>query len=512
MSDGCMMEGISSEACSLAGHLGLGKLIALYDDNRITIDGATDLTFTEDVGKRFEAYGWQVLTVDDGDTDLEAISAALDKARAQTDRPTLIRVRTTIGFGSPAKAGTSDCHGAPLGPEEVAATRKMLGWNHDPFVVPDDVAAHMGTSVERGARLEPEWDDVFAKYKEKYPAEATAFKNLVSGDLPEGWTNGLPSLGPNDKKNATRGHSGKCLNALADPISGLIGGSADLALSNKTLIADSGDFAKGAYHNRNLRFGVREHAMGAICNGLALHGSGLVPYCATFLVFADYMRNAIRMSALCGAGVIYIMTHDSIAVGEDGPTHQPVEQVASLRTIPDLVVIRPADGNETSGAYVAAVSDRNRPALLALSRQSVPNLDGSSAEAVSRGAYIIANCKGQPDLILMGTGAELFLCVEAGKVLNGEGIPTRVVSMPSWELFDEQDEAYRESILPAAVTRRLAVEAGVSFGWQRYTGSYGYVIGIDTFGTSAPGNICLEKCGFTTDNVLKEAKKLLSRS
>ncbi len=511
MGDGCMMEGISSEACSLAGHLGLGKLIALYDDNRITIDGDTDLTFTEDVGKRFEAYGWQVLTVDDGDSDLDAISTALDDARTQTDKPTLIEVRTTIGFGSPAKAGTSDCHGAPLGPEEVAATRKMLGWNHDPFVVPDDVAAHMGTSIERGARLEPEWDDVFAKYKTKYPTDATAFENLISGDLPEDWANDLPSYGPNDKKNATRGHSGKCINALADSISGLIGGSADLAPSNKTIISGSGNFARGAYHNRNLRFGVREHAMGAICNGLALHGSGLVPYCATFLVFADYMRNAIRMSALCGARVIYIMTHDSIAVGEDGPTHQPVEQVASLRTIPDLVVIRPADGNETSGAYMAAVSDRNRPTLLALSRQSVPNLDGSSAEAVSRGAYIIANCKGQPDLILMGTGAELSLCVEAGKVLDGEGIPTRVVSIPSWELFDEQDEVYRESILPAAVTRRLAVEAGVSFGWLRYTGSHGSVIGVDRFGSSAPGNTCLEKFGFTTDNVLKEAKKLLSR-
>ncbi len=511
MGDGCMMEGISSEACSLAGHLGLGKLIALYDDNRITIDGATDLTFTEDVGKRFEAYGWQVLTVADGDTDLDAISAALDTARAQTDKPTLIRIRTTIGFGSPAKAGTSDCHGAPLGPEEVAATRKMLGWDHDPFVVPDDVAAHMSTAVERGARLEPEWDDVFAIYKKKYPTEATAFENLVSGDLPEGWTSELPSLGPNDKKNATRGHSGQCLNALADPIAGLIGGSADLSPSNKTLISDSGDFARGAYHNRNLRFGVREHAMGAICNGLALHGSGLVPYCATFLAFADYMRNAIRMSALCGARVIYIMTHDSIAVGEDGPTHQPVEHVASLRMIPDLVVIRPADGNETSGAYMAAVSDRSRPTLMALSRQGVPNLDGSSAQAVSRGAYVITNCKGQPDLILIGTGAELSLCVEAGKVLNGEGIPTRVVSMPSWELFDEQDEAYRESILPAAVTRRLAVEAGVSFGWRRYTGSFGSMIGVDKFGTSAPGNTCLEKFGFTTDNVLKEARKLLSR-
>ncbi|HEY9674595.1 MAG TPA: transketolase [Waterburya sp.] len=511
LGDGCNMEGVSGEACSLAGHLGLGKLIALYDDNHISIDGSTDVSFTEDVAKRFEAYGWHVQHVEDGNNDLEAIAKAIEAAKAVTDKPSMIKVTTTIGYGSPNKSNTADVHGAALGKDEVKATRENLGWEYPEFEVPEDALKHWRKAVERGANLETEWNQALADYKAKYPEEAAEFERFASGKLPEGWEKALPTYKPEDKALATRKTSEMTLNALAPVLPELVGGSADLTHSNYTLLKGFGDFQKGQYANRNLRFGVREHGMGSICNGIALHGSGLIPYCATFLVFADYMRAAIRLSALSQAGVIYVMTHDSIALGEDGPTHQPVETLASLRAIPNLLVIRPADGNETSGAYKVAIqaASDNRPTLMAFSRQNLPQLAGSSIDHVAKGAYILSDSEGTPDLILIGTGGETYLCVEAAEKLRAEGKNVRVVSMPCWELFDAQDEAYRESVLPKAVTKRLAVEAASSFGWCRYLGNEGAMISIDRFGVSAPGNVALEKFGYTVDNVVAKAKELL---
>ena len=510
LGDGCNMEGVSGEACSLAGHLGLGKLIALYDDNHISIDGSTKLAFTEDVGKRFEAYGWHVQHVPDGNTNLDAIHAAIEAAKAVTDKPSLIKVTTTIGFGSPNKANTHGVHGSALGGDEVKATREHLGWEYEPFVVPQDVLDHFRKAVERGAQAEEEWNKHLINYKAEYGSEAAELERLIAGKLPEDWEKSLPTYTPEDKGDATRNQSGKTLNALAGVLPELIGGSADLAPSNMTLLKSSGDFQKGHYENRNLRFGVREHGMGAICNGIALHG-GLIPYGATFLVFADYMRASIRLSALSQAGVIWVMTHDSVQLGEDGPTHQPVETLASLRAIPDLLVIRPADGNETSGSYKVAIEAANnhRPTLLAFSRLAQPNLAGTSIEGVTKGAYTLSDSEGTPDLILIGTGGELQLCVKAAEQLRGEGKKVRVVSMPSWELFDQQDEAYRESVLPKAVTKRLVVEAGSSFGWCRYLGSEGAMISIERFGVSAPGPVALEKFGYTVENVVAQAKALL---
>ncbi|MBW4489099.1 MAG: transketolase [Trichocoleus desertorum ATA4-8-CV12] len=509
LGDGCNMEGVSGEACSLAGHLGLGKLIALYDDNHISIDGSTDVSFTEDVSKRFEAYGWHVLHVADGNHDLDGIAKAIEAAKQVTDKPSFIKVTTTIGYGSPNKANTAGVHGAALGGDEIKLTREKLGWNYEPFEVPQDALNHWRKAVERGAQLEDEWNQVLAQYRTKYAGEAAEFERFVSNKLPDGWEKSLPVYTPEDKAIATRQTSEKTLNAIAPAVPELIGGSADLTHSNLTYIKVSGDFQKGAYENRNLRFGVREHGMGAICNGIALHNSGLIPYCATFLVFADYMRAAIRLSALSQAGVIYVMTHDSIALGEDGPTHQPIETIASLRAIPNLLVMRPADGNETSGAYKVAVEERKRPTLMALSRQALPQLNGSSIEAVAKGAYILSDSEGTPDLILMATGSEVQLCVKAADQLRAEGKNVRVVSMPCWELFDEQDAAYRESVLPKAVTKRLAVEAASSFGWCRYIGTEGDMISVERFGVSAPGNVALEKFGYTVDNVVTRAKALL---
>ena len=509
LGDGCNMEGVASEACSLAGHLGLGKLIALYDDNHISIDGSTDLAFTEDVGKRFEAYGWHVQVVEDGNTDLDAIHKAIEIAKSVTDKPSLIKVRTTIGYGSPNKADSHDAHGSALGAAEVQATRENLGWQYEPFEVPEDAFKHWRKAIDRGAKLEEEWNQLFARYKEQYPEEARTLDRMHEAELPEGWESALPTYTPEDKAEATRVQSGRVLNALAGVIPELLGGSADLAPSNNTLLKSSGDFQKGQYENRNLRFGVREHGMGAICNGLALDGSGLIPYCATFLVFTDYMRGAIRLSALSEAGVIYVMTHDSIQLGEDGPTHQPIEHIASLRAIPDLLVIRPADGNETSGAYKVAIQNRTRPSILAFSRLAQPNLPNTSIEGVTKGAYILSDSDGTPDLILIGTGSETQLCVKAAEQLRGEGKKVRVVSMPCWEIFEEQDQQYRESVLPKSVTKRLSVEAGTSFGWCKYTGSEGASVSIDTFGSSAPGPVLMEKFGFTVDNVVAKAKALL---
>jgi transketolase len=509
LGDGCNMEGVSGEACSLAGHLGLGKLIALYDDNHISIDGSTDISFTEDVAKRFEAYGWHVQHVEDGNTDLDAIAKAIAAAKAVTDRPSFIKVTTTIGYGSPNKQNTAGVHGAALGTDEIKATRENLNWSHGEFEIPQDVLNHMRQAVERGASAQAEWEETLATYRTQYATEAAEFERMLAGKLPPGWADALPIYTPADKALATRKNSEATLNALAPALPELIGGSADLTHSNLTELKISGSFQKGAYENRNLRFGVREHGMGAICNGIALHNSGLIPYCATFLVFADYMRAAIRLSALSEAGVIYVMTHDSIGLGEDGPTHQPVETIASLRAIPNLTVIRPADGNETSGAYKVAVENRKAPTLMAFSRQGLPNLDGSSIDAVAKGAYILSDSEGTPDLILIGTGSEVKLCVEAAEQLRANGTKVRVVSMPSWELFDAQDAAYQESVLPKAVTKRLAVEAGISMGWCRYVGAEGDVISVETFGASAPGGTIMKNFGYTTENVVTRAKALL---
>ncbi len=510
LGDGCNMEGVSGEACSLAGHLGLGKLIALYDDNHISIDGSTDISFTEDVGKRFEAYGWHVLHVEDGNNDLEGIAKAISDAKAVTDQPTLIKVTTTIGYGSPNKGGTAGVHGAALGAEEIKLTKESLDWSYGAFEIPADALSHMRKAVDRGASAQAGWEETLATYRTKYADEAAQFTQMLSDELPAGWADALPTYAPGDKALATRKTSEATLNALAPVLPELIGGSADLTHSNLTELKISGSFQKGAYENRNLRFGVREHGMGAICNGIALHNSGLIPYCATFLVFADYMRAAIRLSALSEAGVIYVMTHDSIGLGEDGPTHQPVETIASLRAIPNLTVIRPADGNETSGAYKVAVASRKAPTLMAFSRQALPQLEGSSIDAVAKGAYVLSDSDGTPDLILIGTGSEVPLCVEAAAALTAEGTKVRVVSMPSWELFDAQDAAYQESVLPKAVTKRLAVEAGITMGWCRYVGGEGDVIGVDQFGASAPGGLVMQKFGFTLENVVARAKALLS--
>jgi len=508
LGDGCNMEGVSGEACSLAGHLGLGKLIALYDDNHISIDGSTDIAFTEDVSKRFEAYGWHVLHVENGNTDLDAIGKAIEAAKAVTDKPTMIKVTTTIGYGSPNMSDTAGVHGSPLGDDEIQLTREALGWNYGSFEVPEDAFSHMRKAVDRGASLQAEWEETLATYRTKYPEEAALFERMLSGQLPENWADALPTYSTDDKAIATRKTSEATLNALAPVVPELIGGSADLTKSNNTFMKVSGDFQKGAYENRNIRFGVREHGMGAICNGIALHNSGLIPYCATFLVFADYMRAAIRLSALSQAGVIYVLTHDSVGLGEDGPTHQPVETIASLRAIPNLNVIRPADGTETSGAYKVAIENRKTPTLMAMSRQNLPQIAGTSVEGVAKGAYIIVDSDGAPDLILIGTGSELELCVAAAEQLTAAGKKVRVVSMPSWELFDAQDAAYQESVFPKSVTKRLAVEAGIGMGWCKYVGAEGDVISIERFGASAPGKTVLEKFGYTVDNVVAKANAL----
>jgi transketolase len=508
MGDGCHQEGVSSEAASLAGHLGLGKLIALYDDNHITIDGNTNVSFTEDVLKRYEAYGWHTIHVQDGNTDLAGIAKAIEEAKAVTDRPSMIKVTTTIGYGSPNKANTAGVHGAALGADEAALTRKNLGWEYGEFEVPQESYDQWRQAIERGAAAEATWNATLADYRAKYPTEAAQFERQLRGELPQGWDANLPSYGADDKGLATRQHSYNCLNAIGPNLPELIGGSADLTHSNLTDIKGEGGFQKGAEANRYLHFGVREHAMGAILNGLAYHGSGLVPYGGTFAVFAGYMVGAMRLSALSELGVIYVLTHDSIGLGEDGPTHQPIETLASLRSIPNMLVIRPGDGNETSGAYKVAVANRHRPTVLFLSRQAMANQANSNADHVAKGGYILEDSNGAPDLILIGTGTELELCTKAAAQLRAEGKNVRVVSMPCVELFEEQDAAYRESVLPAACRKRLVVEASSSFGWHKYTGFEGDTVSIDRFGASAPGPLLMEKFGFTVDNVVAKAKAL----
>lgn len=513
VTDGDLMEGVAAEAASLAGHLRLGKLIYLYDDNRISIEGSTGLAFTEDVGLRFEAYGWQVLTVDDGN-DLAAIDGALAAARAETTRPSLIKVRTVIAFGSPNKAGSADAHGAPLGADEVKLTKEALGWPGDLFfAVPERVRSQYALAAAGGAAARARWRRGLAAYEEAYPDLARQWHEAQDGRLPEGWSDGLPAFTPGDKL-ATRAASGKVLNALAGVLPTLVGGSADLAPSNNTYLSGLGDFQAGEPGGRNLRFGVREHAMGGILNGLAYHG-GIFPFGGTFFVFTDYMRPAIRLAALSGLPVVYVLTHDSVALGEDGPTHQPIEHLASLRAMPGLTVIRPSDANETVVAWRAALERRDGPTALVLTRQNLSVLDRSvlaSAEGLLRGGYVLKDPPGRdPDVILIGTGSEVEIALKAEEALLGHGVAARVVALPSWELFEAQDAAYKEAVLPGHIRTRVAIEAGSSFGWERYVGDEGAVVGIDRFGASAPAAVLYEKFGLTAENAVAHTLALLEK-
>ncbi len=509
--DGDLMEGVAAEAASLAGHLGLGRLICIYDDNRISIEGRTDIAFTEDVGQRFEAYGWHVVKVADGN-DLEALSAALEAARSETRRPSLVMVRTVIAYGSPNKQDTADAHGAPLGPEEVCLAKTCLGCRPDQtFCVSDAVRSHFGVVQEKGAAAESDWLEGFDAYRRAHPDLADQWVNAMSGHLPADWDAEVPTFAPAQGPLATRSASGTVLNAIARRLPTLMGGSADLAPSNKTFLNGEAEFQKETHRGRNIRFGVREHAMGAILNGLYLH-NGIRPYGGTFLVFADYMRPAIRMASLMKLPVIYVLTHDSVAVGEDGPTHQPVEHLAALRAIPNLTVIRPADANETAEAWRAAIRRGDGPTALVLSRQKLPVLDPDAVRGnLRQGGYILADTPGEPDLILIATGAEVHLALAAREALAGRDIAARVVNLPSWELFEKAGADYRRCVLPPAVTARLAIEAGLSMGWERYVGQHGAVIGIDRFGASAPGGTVLARFGFTVDNVVQHALALLGR-
>ena len=510
VTDGDLMEGIASEAASLAGHLRLGKLIYFYDDNEISIDGSTDIAFTEDRGARFKAYGWHVTRVNDP-FDVEAMVNAVDEAKSDP-RPSLIIVKTTIGDGLPTLAGTANAHGAPPGWDEIAQAKANAGWPADEkFYVPEDVRTHFLTKVDEGKDLESDWDKKFAQYKIAYPDLALEFERRMRGELPEGWDSDLPAFPADEKGMATRVASGQALNIFASRIPEIMGGSADLAPSNMTWINDVQDFQADQRGGRNMYFGVREHAMGAVVNGMSVHG-GIIPYAGTFLVFSDYMRGAVRVSALSEYPVIWIFTHDSIGVGEDGPTHQPVEHVASLRIIPDLITIRPADANETLQAWRFALAHR-KPVALVLSRQNLPTIDRevyADAEELIRGAYVLADFgEGEPELILMASGSEVDLILRAAGNLAAEGVNLRVVSFPSWELFSAQDQDYRDSVLPPGIKRRLAVEAGVTFGWHRWVGDRGRVIGIDHFGASAPGPKVMEAFGFTVKHVMDEALSLM---
>jgi transketolase len=510
VSDGDLMEGISSEAGSLAGHLRLGKLVYIYDDNHVTLDGPTSWSFSEDVCRRYEAYGWRVFHVEKGDTDLEAIEDALRTATSQTERPALIRIRTTIGYGSPHKAGTSKAHGSPLGAEEVVLTKKALGWEWtEPFFVPPDALAHFRSAVERGIHAQTEWEERFAAYAKAFPDLAEQWRLERKGDLPPGWDGGLPSWKPGDAL-ATRDASHAAIEAVAARVPWLLGGDADLSESTKTRIEDGGDFNGQTGAGRNVHYGVREHAMASMANGMAYHG-GVRPFVATFFCFSDYMRPAVRLAAINELPVVFVWTHDSIALGEDGPTHQPVEHLMSLRAIPHLAVVRPADATETAAAWRAALEHRGGPVGLVLTRQKLPVLDRASARGdLSRGAYVLAEASGgKPRLILIATGSEVALAVDARKALEAEGIPTRVVSMPCWEFFGKQPVEYRESVLPPDVRARLSIEAGVTLGWHKYVGDKGGSIGLDRFGASAPGEIVLRELGFTVEHVVRYAKDLL---
>ena len=503
VTDGDLMEGVASEAASLAGHLQLGRIIYLYDDNHISIDGSTDLAFTEDRAMRFEAYGWHVQKVEDGN-DVEAIDAAVRAAKADP-RPSIIMCRTTIGFGSPKRQGTSKAHGEPLGDEELNAAKQNLGWPTEPrFFIPDDVLAFYRKAVDQGREREFDWKMKFDAYKRLHPNLGAELTRRLAGQLPDGWDAELPIFPADAKGLATRASSGKIINALAPILPELIGGSADLAPSNNTKIDGSPDFQKVSYDGRNFHFGVREHAMGAVLNGMTLFG-GIIAYGGTFLIFSDYMKPAIRIAAISHIPSIFIFTHDSVGLGEDGPTHQPIEQLAALRAIPNLVTIRPADANEVRETWKVAISRRNGPTVLALTRQAVPTFGDVNAPAVEKGAYVLKDF-GTPQVILMASGSEVSLIMDAAQKLHEEGCGVRVVSFPSWELFEKQDDAYKEFVLPKNIQARLAVEAGASLGWERYARS---IIGIDHYGASAPYKVIFEKFGFTVENVAAKAKELL---
>ena len=512
VSDGDLMEGISHEAASLAAHLGLGKLVYLYDDNGISIEGSTDITFTEDVPARFRAYSWHVQEVDG--YDLKGIEAAVRSAQEEMERPSLIVCHTHIAYGSPNKQDKASAHGEPLGEEEVRLTKEALGWPATAhFLIPDEALAVFRQAVEQGREAEARWRETFERYRAAYPDEAAQLEALWAGKLPEGWTDVLPTSSSESGPMATRQASGAVLNALAPVLPTLVGGSADLAPSNNTLLKGYPDFQQATPAGRNLHFGVREHAMGAILNGLALHG-GVLPYGGTFLVFADYMRPAVRLAAMMHLPVVYVWTHDTVWIGEDGPTHQPIEHLAALRAIPNLTIIRPADANETAGAWRVALERRAGPTGLALTRQKLPVLfetNRDAAKKVARGAYVLVDSSGIPDVILIGAGSEVHLALGARDLLAQKGIAVRVVSMPSWELFDAQPAAYRESVLPPQVTARLAIEAGVTQGWARYVGPAGDVMGLERFGASAPYKVLMEKFGFTAEAVAERALRLLGR-
>ncbi len=529
VSDGDLMEGVASEAASLAGHLRLGKIIYLYDNNHISLAGETSLVFTENVGRRFEAYGWHVQTVENGN-DLEAISRALAAARKENARPSLISVRTHIGFGSPGKQDTFEAHGSPLGPDEVLATKKNLGWPVEPkFFIPEESARRFREAVSRGERAEADWKRILADYAKAYPDLFAMWSRQMSGEIPPEWDREIPDFPADPKGMATRAAGGKVMNAFAPRIPFLMGGSADLNPSTNTVLKNRGNFqapphpeanVQGAeagpwdYSGANVAFGVREHGMGAILNGLGLH-RGVLPFGSTFLIFSDYMRPSIRLAALMKLHVIYVFTHDSIALGEDGPTHQPIEHLACLRAVPGLTVIRPGDANEVAEAWRVAVQHREGPVAIILTRQAVPVIDRkryASAGGLARGAYVLADCTPhEPELLLLATGSEGPLALEAYEKLRGEGVRVRLISMPSWELFERQPEDYRRQVLPPRVTRRLSVEAASPMGWPKYVGLEGTVIGIDHFGASAPGKVVLEKFGFTIDHILDRARTLLEK-
>jgi len=512
VSDGDLMEGVSAEAASLAGHLGLGKLIYLYDANDITLDGPADLAFSENVAKRYEAYGWQVLSVADGDRDIDGIDRALQAAIGDESRPSLIVVRTTIGFGSPNKAGTSEAHGSPLGTAEVALTKQTLGWEaSEPFSVPGDALTHFRGARERGAAAQREWEARMADYEKLHPDLARDWRRALAGEVDEAFVDHLPMWQAGEKE-ATRVAAGKALGVIAEHLPDLVGGDADLSVSTNTRLKAFGSFDARTGEGRNLHFGVREHAMGSIANGMAYHG-GVRPFTATFFAFSDYMRPAVRLAALNELPVIFVWTHDSIGLGEDGPTHQPVEHLMSLRAMPGLTVIRPADANEAVAAWRTAIGHRHGPVGLVLSRQKLPVVDREKcgkAAGLAKGAYVLAEAEGGvPKLILIGTGSEVALALAARERLQGEGVPTRVVSMPSWELFEAQPAEYRAEVLPASVKARISIEAGVTLGWSKYVGDAGASIGLDRYGASAPGEILLERFGFTVDEVVRRAKDIL---
>lgn len=511
VSDGDLMEGISSESASIAGHLKLGNLIYLYDDNHISIEGNTNITFTEDTAIRFESFGWHVQTVEDGN-DVSKISAAIQKAKVEKERPSIIKIRTHIAFGSPNKADTAGAHGSPLGEEELRLTKINLGWDPEKsFFIPDEVLKFYRGIGEKGNSLQKEWNKLFSEYKIEYPELANEYINFCENKFPEGWTEALPVFDPKDGAVATRSASGKTINAVAKYFPDMIGGSADLEPSNDTFIKGEKSFQPGDYDGRNLHFGVREHSMGAELNGISLT-KPMIAYGATFLIFSEYMRAPIRLAAIMGIRTIFIFTHDSIALGEDGTTHQPIEQIISLRSIPNLIVIRPADANETAQAWRVALEHTTGPVTIILTRQKLPVIDQSKyakSTGLEKGAYILNDCENKPDLIFIATGSEVQLALAAQENLKNQNINTRVVSMPSWELFEMQSDDYKEKVFPKDIKKRISIEAGSTLGWHKYVTDEGIIIGIDEFGKSAPGELLMKEYGFSVENVTQKALSLL---